>query len=460
MDTFFTKKFATQNPEINPVQKKKREDDDFYSFIRKCNEKNKPEKKNTEEELIQQQIESYRKIDYSIYSGKNVEELASALGKKNYLEQKVIMEKIVKNNNFNIGKIEKLFFQSRNYKTRLAIIESLPEAEWDFESKKSAISFLTRLAMDGFEWKEGDEDMDLYFDDQDELGNLYIIRQYCIDPDPGGDENAEVFSSAPIINLAKFGKLAEPMLIRIIEKNWKDLDPDDAEGFFPDESGYEPSTEKKELIDPSYVYTACAFARLKETNSNRTMETILLATILKEAKKSGEKIDFEMMKGLELVEKPVGEDLSAGEKEEILAMARDNYSNEEYGVYKNNPEAARSVIAELEEALDGIKNQRTYTLKYQGKAVAFCRFQPIGGKPGEVYAGSLNVYPDVQKYCVGKYFAQKVLEKESRENVIRAITRADNPANGAYEKMGFVFEDAFEKNGEKYFNMRMDRREE
>jgi hypothetical protein len=53
------------------------------------------------------------------------------------------------------------------------------------------------------------------------------------------------------------------------------------------------------------------------------------------------------------------------------------------------------------------------------------------------------------------------LGKESKDHVIHAITRADNPANGDYQKCGFVIDDknSFEENGVRYFNMMMDRRE-
>ena len=191
---------------------------------------------------------------------------------------------------------------------------------------------------------------------------------------------------------------------------------------------------------------------------NSGIEIDLLSSMLKAAKTAKERVDFETVKFLDLYEKQTGEDLPDEEKKEILELAKDNYFND---VYKDNSETAQGVIDDLEVELYGegkMKNQRAYILKYQGKIIAFCRFAPLEEKPGEVYAGSLNVYKDLQNLCVGGYFVKTVLEKESRENVIHAITRADNPANETYGKLGFRFEEQdFEKNGVKYFNIIMDK---
>ena len=190
-------------------------------------------------------------------------------------------------------------------------------------------------------------------------------------------------------------------------------------------------------------------------------EIFLLTSMLKEAKAAGEKIDYEAVKYLKLYEKPIGEDLPGEEKEEILEMARDTYFND---VYKDNPEAAQRVIDELEGELfgiDGLKNQRTYILKYQGRVIAFCRFKPIKGKLGHLYAGSLNVCKDLRELSIGGYFVRATTGKEAKEFVLEAVTRENNVANESYKKCGWVLDEAnpFEKTGVKYFNMEMDRRE-
>jgi len=199
---------------------------------------------------------------------------------------------------------------------------------------------------------------------------------------------------------------------------------------------------------------------LSDLEKNKT-EIDLFHSLLKTIKGEGEKIDFEKVKNLDLAEKPIGEDLIEAEKLEILEIAEENYFND---AYRDNPEAAQRVIDELEAELfgtEGSANQRTYSLKYQGYVIAFCRFKPIEGKPGHLYAGSLNVYKDLRGLSVGGYFVRATLGKESKDHIIEAITRADNPVNKDYQKCGFVIdkENPFEKNGVKYFNMTMDRRE-
>lgn len=198
---------------------------------------------------------------------------------------------------------------------------------------------------------------------------------------------------------------------------------------------------------------------LSDLKKNKT-EIGLFHSLLKTIKVAGEKIDFEMVKGLDLSEKAIGEDIAESEKQEILEIARENYFGD---IFKDNHEAAQRVVDELEGELfgiDGLKNQRTYALKYQGKIIAFCRFKPIDGKPDELYAGSLNVFKDLRGLSIGGYFVRATTGKEAKNYILRATTRVDNVANESYKKCGWKIdeEDPFEKNGVKYFNMTMNRR--
>jgi ribosomal protein S18 acetylase RimI-like enzyme len=191
--------------------------------------------------------------------------------------------------------------------------------------------------------------------------------------------------------------------------------------------------------------------------SRSSTEIEVMASMLKAARHEGNDIEYSQIKNLELEEKEVGLDLDEKEKQEILEIARENYFSD---IFKDNPEAAQGVITDLEKELDDIKNQKAYILKYQGRVIAFFRFKLIA--PNELYAGSLNVYKDLQNLSIGTHFLRATLEQESRRNVIRAITRSNNPAIGLYKKCGFTIdeENPFEKNGVKYFNMMMNRRDE
>ncbi len=195
--------------------------------------------------------------------------------------------------------------------------------------------------------------------------------------------------------------------------------------------------------------------------SKSSIEIEIMASMLKAAKQEGNDIEYSQIKNLELEEKEIGLDLEEKEKREIIDIARENYFGD---IFKDNPEAAQRVIGELEEELfgaDGLKNQRTYILKYQGHTIAFCRFKPIEGKPGHLYAGSLNIYKDLRGLSLGGYFVQATVGKESKNYVLHAITRENNPANESYKKCGWTidYEHPFEKNGARYFDMVMDRRE-
>ena len=205
-------------------------------------------------------------------------------------------------------------------------------------------------------------------------------------------------------------------------------------------------------IKPDDSLVQKMFAELSKDST----EIEILASTLKAAKQEGNDIEYSQIKNMELEEKEVGSDLDEKEKQEILEIARENYFSD---IFKDNPEAAQGVITDLEKELDDIKNQKAYILKYQGRIVAFFRLKLIG--LNELYAGSLNVYKDLQNLSIGTHFLRAALDQESRRNVIRAIIRSSNPAIGMYRRFGFEIDEEkpFEKNGVKYFNMAMDRRD-
>lgn len=193
-------------------------------------------------------------------------------------------------------------------------------------------------------------------------------------------------------------------------------------------------------------------------------EIMLLSTMLKAAKAGGEKIDFETIRNLKLEKRIIGEKdengeeikLSEEEKGEMLKMAEKNYREV---VYSDNHEAAEAVISDLKKELDeGLNGQMLYTLRFQDQLAAFVRFKKLNDN--EVYAGSLNVHQEVNNLCIGKYFTDSVLPEVAKQFRIRAITRAQNPALSLYKKQGFIIDEghSFEKNGEKYYNMVMERK--
>jgi hypothetical protein len=197
---------------------------------------------------------------------------------------------------------------------------------------------------------------------------------------------------------------------------------------------------------------------------NSKTEILMLSALLKTAKENKVEINFEMIKNLKLEKRVIGEKdekgeeikLSEEEKEEMMKMVEKNYREV---VYPDNKVAAEAVIRDFREELaEGLAGQIIYTLKFQGKLAAFVRFKKLNDE--EVYAGSLNVDQEVNNLCIGKYFTGSVLPEVARQFRIRAITRANNPVIPMYKKQGFAIDkdNPFEKNGERYYNMVMEKK--
>lgn len=257
-----------------------------------------------------------------------------------------------------------------------------------------------------------------------------------------------------------FVKIAE--IIDIVEKENSELE----EMLFKDDEKVNITEVKFELLrkvnaiisgfsDNLNKSDAKGVAELLEELQDSEEEIILLASVLKTMKSSGEKFDFENIKNLELNRNEAGKDLPREDKEEILEMARENYFND---IFKDNPPAAESVIADLKEELfsaEGLKNQRAYVLKYQGHIIGFLRFKPQ--EDGSLYAGSLNLEKEIQGSSIVNYFLKNVLEEEAARADIKAVALVGRSAY--YRRLGFeIVGEPFEKNGEKYFNLTLKKR--
>ena len=176
-------------------------------------------------------------------------------------------------------------------------------------------------------------------------------------------------------------------------------------------------------------------------------EAGILAMILKRLKEENREVNFDDIKDFGIQEKEIGQDMAQNEKEEILDMFKENYKD----IFKNNPEAERKVLDDISQALANIEKQKTYTLKFQGKVVAFCRFEPMA-EPDMAYGGSLNMEKEVQGLAIGNYFLENVLLEESKNNSIKIKTRSNRTAQ--YKKLGFnVMGDTFKEKGVEYYYM-------
>ncbi len=419
------------------------------------------------------------------------EALAQTLSHENYLVQMVTLEKAAETGAISPQQMIDLFSSTLNVGTRFAIIENLPRAKFAYpEEKNGALSLLENVAIGNF------ADGEATSGNINQLDYLYLFR-YRMDWEE--DANFDMMTTAAIEALAKFGKDAEDYLIDVLKHNLEKgkapdmreivgpenyiLHEDDGslDGFFNDR-GFVVDAEAKSAFDPMYPYNALTIQKLAEIGSRKAVDFLvesipekgsafdiiyyreaeeLLLSMLKAEKAAGGKIDYIETKYLKLTEKPIGQDLPDEEKMEILELAEDTYFND---VFKNNPEAAQRVIDKLKGVLfgpDGLTRQRTYTLKFRGNVVAFVRFKPVEKNPGHVYAASLNVRKELCGYSVGKYFAGATEKIESRSNVLHAVVREDDILIAKHRKSGWTIDEKkpFVRDGIKYFNMTLDRRE-
>ena len=82
--------------------------------------------------------------------------------------------------------------------------------------------------------------------------------------------------------------------------------------------------------------------------------------------------------------------------------------------------------AEMEEFLEATRNpnDRFYILKAKDAMVAFVRFEDM--ENGNLYAGSFNVDPVVQRSAIGRAFLHVAMDKENETRIIEAAVDADN----------------------------------
>jgi len=183
-------------------------------------------------------------------------------------------------------------------------------------------------------------------------------------------------------------------------------------------------------------------------------EMLLLTSVLKEAKLSGETIDLEIIKDLSLDIKMYGERIKEKDKKEILNIAHDNWQS--FG----NQQMAKVVIDGLKESLINDQEQGVYILKYKGEVISFVRFEPTDHNT--VYAGSFNVSKNLRGLSIGTEMMEKALIKESNANVLEATASIKIPAGCAYvEKIGFVADGLIENyhgTGESLYAIKLDQK--
>ncbi len=116
------------------------------------------------------------------------------------------------------------------------------------------------------------------------------------------------------------------------------------------------------------------------------------------------------------------QNLSLDEKTELIQIFKRN--RKDYP-----PELARWSQADFYEHLER-GGSTLYRLYYQNELIAFIRLESVG--PGRVYAGSLNVRPEIRGLSIGTAMLKAIIEEQAHDNIIEAVVFAGNPMKDRY----------------------------
>ncbi|MFA7208809.1 MAG: GNAT family N-acetyltransferase [Parcubacteria group bacterium] len=196
-------------------------------------------------------------------------------------------------------------------------------------------------------------------------------------------------------------------------------------------------------------------AELIEKLKSKRTEIILLSSFLKSLKQSGQEIDFEMIRDLDLEVSGFGEGLDEEDARKAVAMTRENWLGQVpalAGVY-----AGEKLEADL---LENPERFECYALKYQGELIAFMKFARLG--ENELFASSFGVSKDLHGLKIGTEMLEKIIQDKAKKNVIRATTSPRIAVGTAYvEKYGFVIDGIvpdLQGTGEPVINITLDQK--
>lgn len=178
---------------------------------------------------------------------------------------------------------------------------------------------------------------------------------------------------------------------------------------------------------------------------NVKVEILLFASAFK-AVSAEQKIDLEEIKEIELAITDSSE-LTEPTKAKMTDIFKEN--REHYP-----PQLLKETLKEFTEALNST-GKKFYILTHGQEIVSFMRFDELPN--GNLYAGSLNVRPEIKGSAIGSAVLKAALDKEARELAIEAIVYEKNPMLKHYLK-DFGFQMAgeipnYHGTGEKFFKL-------
>ncbi|KKQ05013.1 MAG: hypothetical protein US15_C0037G0010 [Candidatus Moranbacteria bacterium GW2011_GWF1_36_4] len=158
-------------------------------------------------------------------------------------------------------------------------------------------------------------------------------------------------------------------------------------------------------------------------------EITILSSLLKSLQESGQGINFEMIRDLDLDISGFGEELDENDKKEMLEMADENW--------QRNEKMHSAIISSLEKELENSAGQKYYVLRYKGKVIAFLKFKKIDDNI--LYFGSFNVAPGLQNLKLGNLMLDNAVKTEGKKKNIKAAAIPQELITSQYiEKFGFI----------------------
>ncbi len=255
-----------------------------------------------------------------------------------------------------------------------------------------------------------------------------------------------------------FGKVAQ--IVDLIDKKNEELQ----NLFFKEKKELNFKVLREKLLEKMHNIIVSFSGDLENNNSddlkiildkleNNKIETLFLVSVLESLKNSGDTLDLELIKNISLDIKDYGQDMSEDDKQQVLGIARDNWSD------FDNKKMAETVLDGLEKSLVDVKEQKAYILKHQDDVIGFVRFEKTDHD--NIYAGSFNVSKDLRGLSIGNVLMEKALMAEGNKNVLEAAVSIKIPAGCSYvEKVGFIADaiiDSYHGSGEKMFSIKLDK---
>jgi len=158
-------------------------------------------------------------------------------------------------------------------------------------------------------------------------------------------------------------------------------------------------------------------------------DIVLFVETFKTLNREGKALELADFKNINISRRS-GQEIPDEEKQEFEKIAEENWSKY---FFKDE------VIKEFKKSLKNTDN-RFYTVKYGDKTIAFIRFDPQDNC--ELYAGSLNVRPDLRGSTIGEAVLKTILKEEAHDNTINAKVYSRLPILKRYiGEFGFVATD-------------------